>query len=230
MRAAIIVFPGTNREQDAKRALNAVCVNQVDFVWHKDNQFHDTPDIVLVPGGFSWGDYLRAGAIAAHSNIMTQIAQLSQKGTRIIGICNGFQILCEAGLLPGILMRNKQLNFICRPVGLKVEHNQHLLTSRYQKDEIVTFPLAHQEGNYFAQNHILEELNSNQQILLRYISDASDDRLNDADNLNGSQQHIAGICNKMGNVMGLMPHPENAIFDYHPSQDGLKLFAGLCHG
>ena len=228
MRVAIIVFPGSNREHDAKKALNAVCVKQIDFIWHKDKQFHDRPDLIIIPGGFSWGDYLRAGAISAHSQIMQEIKSLStQHETRIIGICNGFQILCEAGLLQGALMRNKNLQFLCKPVHLKVEHNQSPLTAHYNNGQVVTFPIAHHDGNYFANPEILAKLHDNKQILLRYCS--ADAALTDEANLNGSQQNIAGICNEAGNVMGMMPHPENSIYSYHPSHDGLKLFAGLCH-
>ncbi len=229
MRVAIIVFPGTNREQDALKALHAICIKQVDFIWHKEQQFHEKPDLIIVPGGFSWGDYLRAGAISAHSKIMNDVKKMAETHeTRIIGICNGFQILCEAGLLPGVLMRNKKLQFICKPVTLKVEHQNSPLTAYYQKNQIVTFPVAHHDGNYFANQETLNNLEDNQQILFRYASD--DGSLNDEANINGSQNHIAGICNKAGNIMGMMPHPENAIYPYHPSQDGLKLFGGLCHG
>ena len=228
MKAVIIIFPGTNREIDAKDALEIVGVKKIDFVWHKDRQFDDRPDLILIPGGFSWGDYLRAGAIAAKSDIMQEIINHAKGGTRIIGICNGFQILCEAGLLPGLLMRNKNLHFIAREVDLQVNQTNHPLTQYYQKNQTVCYPVAHHDGNYFASNEILKNLEDNEQILFRY--GAAKGVPDEMDNINGSQHHIAGICNEAGNVVGMMPHPENAIRPYHVSQDGLKLFQGLCHG
>ncbi len=232
MKIAIIIFPGTNRERDARDALLQAGVDggDIDFIWHKDRQFHTKPDIIIIPGGFSWGDYLRSGAISAHSVIMREIIQLANQDHQlcILGICNGFQILSEAGLLPGALMRNRSLNFISKPVTLKIMQTKNRVTQKYQLNQIVTYPVAHHDGNYFADAEVLQQLEANKQILFRYCDAVGE--INDIANINGSVHNIAGICNEKGNVIGLMPHPENAIRNYHASQDGSLLFSGLFSG
>jgi phosphoribosylformylglycinamidine synthase len=215
MKSAIIVFPGSNREQDARRALKDVAGSEPLMVWHGAGNF-DAVDLIVVPGGFSYGDYLRSGAIAAHSPVMREVVARARKGVPVLGICNGFQILTEAGLLPGALLRNAGLKFVCRNVGLKVESSQTVFTSGYAAGQSLDIPVANHDGNYFADEATLDRLEERGQVAFRYL-----------DNPNGSARDIAGVFNETKTVLGLMPHPENAIEPLHGSTDGRGLFEGL---
>jgi phosphoribosylformylglycinamidine synthase len=224
MQAAIVVFPGSNRERDAEAALTQAMGRKPIMVWHRDTELPDV-DLVLVPGGFSYGDYLRCGAIAAHSPVLREVKARADKGMAVIGVCNGFQIITEAGLLPGVLQRNASLKFVCRNVGLKVETSQSLFTSQYEQGQVLSIPVAHAEGNYFADDKTLDELEANGQVAFRYCS--PDGEFGDEHNPNGSARNIAGIFNRTKNVLGLMPHPENAIEGMFGGVDGKPLFEGL---
>jgi phosphoribosylformylglycinamidine synthase len=224
MKAAIVVFPGSNRERDAEAALTQAMGKKPIMVWHRDTELPDV-DLVLVPGGFSYGDYLRCGAIAAHSPVLREVKARADKGMAVIGVCNGFQIITEAGLLPGILLRNASLKFVCRNVGLKVETSQSLFTSQYEQGQVLSVPVAHHDGNYFADEKTLDELEGNGQVAFRYCS--SDGEFGDEHNPNGSARNIAGIFNRTKNVLGLMPHPENAIEPLQGSTDGKPLFRSM---
>ena len=224
MKAAIVVFPGSNRERDAESALTQAMGKKPVMVWHRDTELPDV-DLVLVPGGFSYGDYLRCGAIAAHSPILREVKARADKGMAVIGVCNGFQIITEAGLLPGVLQRNASLKFVCRNVGLKVETSQSLFTSQYEQGQVLSIPVAHAEGNYFADEKTLDELESNGQVAFRYCG--PDGEFDDVHNPNGSARNIAGIFNRTKNVLGLMPHPENAIESLQGSTDGKALFQSM---
>jgi phosphoribosylformylglycinamidine synthase subunit PurQ / glutaminase len=224
MKAAIVVFPGSNRERDAEAALTQVMGKKPVLVWHRDTELPDV-DLVLVPGGFSYGDYLRCGAIAAHSPILREVKSRSEKGMAVIGICNGFQIITEAGLLPGILLRNASLKFVCRNVGLKVETSQSLFTSRYEQGQVLSVPVAHHDGNYFADERTLDELEGNGQVAFRYCGPGGE--IGNGYNPNGSARNIAGIFNRTKNVLGLMPHPENAMEALQGSTDGKALFQSM---
>ena len=224
MKAAIVVFPGSNRERDAEAALTQAMGKKPIMVWHRDTELPDV-DLVLVPGGFSYGDYLRCGAIAAHSPILREVKARADKGMAVIGVCNGFQIITEAGLLPGVLQRNASLKFVCRNVGLKVETSQSLFTSQYEQGQVLSIPVAHAEGNYFADEKTLDELEANGQVAFRYCG--PDGEFDDVHNPNGSARNIAGIFNRTKNVLGLMPHPENAIETLQGSVDGKPLFQSM---
>jgi phosphoribosylformylglycinamidine synthase len=224
MKAAIVVFPGSNRERDAEAALTQAMGKKPIMVWHRDTELPDV-DLVLVPGGFSYGDYLRCGAIAAHSPILREVKARADKGMAVIGVCNGFQIITEAGLLPGILLRNASLKFVCKNVGLKVETSQSLFTSQYEQGQVLSIPVAHHDGNYFADERTLDELEANGQVAFRYCS--PDGELGDEHNPNGSARNIAGIFNRTKNVLGLMPHPENAVEPLQGSTDGKALFQSM---
>jgi phosphoribosylformylglycinamidine synthase len=224
MKAAIVVFPGSNRERDAEAALTRAMGRKPIMVWHRDTELPDV-DLVLVPGGFSYGDYLRCGAIAAHSPILREVKERADRGMAVIGVCNGFQIITEAGLLPGILLRNASLKFVCKNVGLKVETSQSLFTSRYEQGQVLSIPVAHHDGNYFADEKTLDELEANGQVAFRYCS--PDGEFGDEHNPNGSARHIAGIFNRAKNVLGLMPHPENAVELLQGSTDGKALFQSM---
>jgi phosphoribosylformylglycinamidine synthase len=224
MKAAIVVFPGSNRERDAEAALTQVMGKKPVMVWHRDTELPDV-DLVLVPGGFSYGDYLRCGAIAAHSPVLREVKARAEKGMAVIGICNGFQIITEAGLLPGVLLRNASLKFVCRNVGLKVETSQSLFTSRYEQGQVLSVPVAHHDGNYFADERTLDELEANGQVAFRYCG--PDGALGNGTNPNGSARNIAGIFNRTKNVLGLMPHPENAMEPLQGSTDGKPLFQSM---
>ncbi|MEX2201783.1 MAG: phosphoribosylformylglycinamidine synthase subunit PurQ [Dongiaceae bacterium] len=215
MKAAIIVFPGSNREGDVRDALVAVTGTAPLMVWHRDTELPQV-ELIVVPGGFSYGDYLRCGAIAAHSPVMREVKARADKGAAVLGICNGFQILTETGMLPGALLRNAGLAFVCRNVTLKVENTQTLFTAAYNQGQELSVPVAHHDGNYFADAATLDRLESNGQIAFRYV-----------DNPNGSARDIAGIFNETKNVLGLMPHPENATDGLLGSTDGLPLFRGM---
>ena len=214
MRSAIIVFPGSNRERDAARAITLAGGSSPAFVWHTETALPKI-DLVIVPGGFAHGDYLRAGAIAARSPVMRAVADHAGRGGTVLGVCNGFQVLTEARLLPGALMRNANLTFVCRPVRIAVERPSRF-TDRYGRRAILTLPTAHHDGNYRADPETLARLEGEGRIVLRYL-----------DNPNGSANDIAGITNPAGNILGLMPHPENAVEDVHVSRDGIGLFQSV---
>ncbi|MEM7696628.1 MAG: phosphoribosylformylglycinamidine synthase subunit PurQ [Pseudomonadota bacterium] len=214
MRAAVIVFPGTNREHDARRALLGAGASDVALVWHRETALPKA-DLVMLPGGFAHGDYLRAGAIAARSPVMAAVAAHAARGGFVLGVCNGFQVLTEAGLLPGALMRNAGLTFICRTVGVRVERPS-AFTGRYGRGAVANLPVAHHDGNYRADADTLARLEGQGRVVLRYET-----------NPNGSANDIAGILNGAGNVLGMMPHPENAVEPLHPSQDGAPLFESV---
>jgi phosphoribosylformylglycinamidine synthase len=217
LRTAVITFPGSNCDRDMAVALEQVSGKPAIRVWHGDAELPDNLDFIAIPGGFSYGDYLRCGAMAAKSPIMRAIIAAADRGVPVLGVCNGFQVLTESGLLPGVLMRNAQLTFVCRTVGLQVENNQSLFTAGYQAGETINLPVAHHDGNYFADEAMLDTLEGEGRVAFRY-----------SDNPNGSQRNIAGILNAGGNVLGMMPHPERAIEPAaHPSlggADGRVLF------
>jgi len=216
MKSAVVVFPGSNCDRDLAVALEQVTGREPLMLWHRETEIPSGTDIIAVPGGFSYGDYLRSGAMAARSPIMRAVADAAARGVAVLGICNGFQILTEAGLLPGALMRNAGLSFICRDVKLMVENSQSTFTSRYDAGEAVTFPVAHMDGNYIADQETLERLEGEGRIAFRY-----------AEPVNGSARNIAGILNDAGNVLGMMPHPERVIEPAHGKTDGRRLFEGL---
>jgi len=216
MNSAVIVFPGSNCDRDLAVAFRDVTGKAPAMVWHRETTLPDGIDVIGVPGGFSYGDYLRSGAMAARSPIMNAVAAAAERGVKVIGICNGFQILTEAGLLPGALMRNAGLNFVCRDVALEVGTSQSIFTSRYQAGETVTMPVAHHDGNFNADPETLDRLEGEGRVAFRYAGD-----------VNGSARDIAGILNASGNVLGMMPHPERMIEAAHGRTDGRRLFEGL---
>jgi phosphoribosylformylglycinamidine synthase len=216
VKFGIVVFPGSNCDRDVAYVTHNILKQPTRMVWHEDTDLNDL-DVVIVPGGFSYGDYLRCGAIARFSPVMQQVVAHAHQGKFVLGICNGFQILTEVGLLPGALIRNRDLHFICDRVTLKVERTDLAWTQAYFPGQTVTIPIAHGEGQFYANKKILEELEANNQVLFRYVGD----------NPNGSANNIAGICNRQGNVLGMMPHPERASDPILGGTDGLKLFQGL---
>jgi phosphoribosylformylglycinamidine synthase len=224
MRWAVIQFPGSNCDQDIFHVLKNVLAQEVDYVWHKDSSLSGA-DAVVLPGGFSYGDYLRCGAIARFSPIMPAVKEAAAQGKTVLGICNGFQILCEAGLLPGVLVRNASLHFRCEVRSVRVEQTGSRFTSGYRTGQVLRLPIAHGEGHYVADEATLDALFLNKQVLFTY-SDAQG-RVTPDSNPNGSQRHIAGIANRAGNVLGLMPHPERASEKILGSDDGLGLFASI---
>lgn len=216
MRTAVIVFPASNCDRDAAMALKKVTGTEPHMVWHRETELPRDVKFVVIPGGFSYGDYLRSGAMAARSPIVKDLIAKAGKGLPVAGFCNGFQILTETGLLPGALMRNKGLKFVCRPQKLSITNAKSRYTSAYKDVADVTFPVAHHDGNYFADDETLDKLEKSGRILFRYI-----------DNPNGSARDIAGICNEAGNVFGMMPHPERAIDPLHGGTDGVGLFKSI---
>jgi phosphoribosylformylglycinamidine synthase len=212
--ASILVFPGTNREHDISLALRAAGF-KTQFIWHAETALPKT-DLIVLPGGFSYGDYLRTGAIATLSNIMRPVREAAKSGVRVLGVCNGFQSLCEAGLLPGVLLRNAHMKFNCKFVPLRAENNNTDFTRAYRRGETFDCPIAHGEGNYTAEPDTIKMLEAEGRVVFRYGA-----------NPNGSMHDIAGICSSDGKILGLMPHPENAISDLHGEQAGLKLFQSL---
>ena len=225
MKSAIVVFPGLNREHDMARALRLVCGHEPAIVWHADTALPPSTDLAVIPGGFSYGDYLRCGAIAARAPIMDAIRAHARRGGLVLGVCNGFQILCESGLLPGVLMRNAALRFICRDVYLRVERSDTPFTRGYNAGEVIRVPVAHGEGNYVANAKTLARLEDEGRVLFRYTS--PNGMLDPRWNVNGATNSIAGIINEGSNVLGLMPHPENHVEEALGCTDGWALFAGV---
>ncbi|RSL30723.1 phosphoribosylformylglycinamidine synthase subunit PurQ [Salibacterium salarium] len=215
MKFAVIVFPGSNCDNDMYYAIKEGLNEEVDKVWYTETSVSEY-DAILLPGGFSYGDYLRSGAIARFAPVMESVMEEANKGKPVLGVCNGFQVLLEARLLPGAMQRNKDLKFICRPTELIVENNETGFTRNYEKGESVTIPVAHGDGNYYCDEKTLTDLQNNNQIVFTYRND-----------INGSVANIAGIVNEQGNVLGMMPHPERATSDLLGSQDGLKLFKSM---
>ena len=216
MKSAVLVFPCSNCDRDLAVAIEQVTGRAPAMVWHKTSELPDGTDFIAIPGGFSYGDYLRSGAMAARSPIMGAVAEAANRGVPVLGICNGFQVLTEAGLLPGALMRNAGLHFVCRSVGLKVENSQSIFTSAYQAGEEISVPVAHHDGNYQADAETLDRLEGEGRVAFRYTGE-----------VNGSARAIAGILNGQGNVLGMMPHPERVIEAAHGGTDGRRLFEGL---
>ena len=216
MRSAVIVYPGSNCDRDLAVAIRDVTGRAPAMVWHRDTILPDGTDLIAIPGGFSYGDYLRSGAMAARSPIMRAVIEAAGKGVPVLGICNGFQVLTEAGLLPGALMRNAGLHFVCKPVGLRVENNQSIFTSAYSAGADIVLPVAHHDGNFQADAATLDRIEGEGRVALRYTAA-----------VNGSARSIAGILNDAGNVLGMMPHPERAIEAAHGGTDGRRLFEGL---
>jgi len=224
MKSAVITFPGSNCDRDAVSALQKIN-SKVQKIWHQETKLDDNLDLIIVPGGFSYGDYLRSGAMAAISPVMQEVKRLADKGVRVLGICNGFQILTEAGLLPGVLLRNKKSKFICRQMSLRVENNTSDFTKKYKKSQVIQVPIAHMDGQYFADSETLKKLEETGGIAFRYV-DVSGNSTDEA-NPNGSALSIAGIFNDKKNVLGMMPHPERAIDEETGSKDGLLMFEAL---
>src|SRR5256712_558065 len=225
MKSAVLVFPGINRERDMARALKLASGNETAMVWHAETALPKGTDLVVVPGGFSYGDYLRCGAIAARAPVMDAVRAFAAEGGLVLGVCNGFQILCEAGLLPGVLMRNAALKFICREVHLRVERSDTPFTRGYNAGQVIRVPTAHGEGNYVADAETIARLEQEGRVLFRYA--APDGTIDPTWNVNGATNAIAGVLNERGNVLGLMPHPENHVEAAMGSTDGRGLFAGL---
>lgn len=219
MRAAVVQFPGSNCDRDMMVAIRDITGADTRLIWHGDSDLPDGLDLIAVPGGFSYGDYLRSGAMAANSPIMKSVMAAAHRGVPILGVCNGFQILTESGLLPGALMRNAGINFVCRDARLRVENASSVFTAGYEAGEEITIPVAHHDGNYFADDEVLDRLEGDGRVAFRYL-----------DKVNGSSRDIAGILNAAGNVLGMMPHPERMIEPLQGGSDGRRLFAGLIGG
>ncbi|MFC4625994.1 phosphoribosylformylglycinamidine synthase subunit PurQ [Daeguia caeni] len=218
MKSAVILLPGLNRDRDMIAAVTKITGKAPVTVWQTDTTIPDDVDLILIPGGFSYGDYLRCGAIAARMPVMQAVREKADKGVKVMGVCNGFQILVEAGLLPGALMRNASLKFVCREVKLEVSNANTVFTRGYRQGQIIRCPVAHHDGNYFADAETLKRLEGEGQVVFRYA---------EGTNPNGSVNDIAGIVNERGNVLGMMPHPENLIEDAHGGRDGRALFEGV---
>lgn len=224
MKAAVIVFPASNCDRDVKVALQRTAGAEPVMVWHKETEIPKV-DLIVIPGGFSFGDYLRCGAIAAHSPVMYEVRQRAEKGTPILGICNGFQVLTEAELLPGVLLRNAGLKFVCKDVHLKVETSQSLFTNKYETGQIVRFPIAHSEGNYYADENTLKRLEDKGQVAFRYCTE--DGEIAHEANPNGATHNIAGIFNEAKTILGLMPHPERLADAALGGTDGQAMFDAM---
>lgn len=220
----VLVFPGSNCDHDAYHALKHVMNSDVKFLWHKDTDLSGI-DFLIVPGGFSYGDYLRSGAIARFSPVMQEVVKFAQKGGPVMGICNGFQILLEAGLIPGAMMHNEKLKFVCKNVYIRTETTNSIFTSGLDKGQVLDIPVSHGEGNYFIEQDGLKSLQDNDQILFRYCDENGN--LTEESNFNGSVDHIAGIVNKDRNVLGMMPHPERAMEKLLGSEDGKPIFESI---
>ena len=224
MKFGVIVFPGSNCDHDAYHVISKHVGQPVDFIWHRDTDL-STYDAVIIPGGFSYGDYLRAGALARFSPVMSSVQEFAAGGGFVLGVCNGFQILCEAGLLPGALIRNRDLHFICQHVNVRVETTETPFTHGLKAGDVLSLPVAHGEGNYVCDDATLEELRREDRIVFRYADAAG--QLTDEANVNGSRESIAGICSRERNVLGMMPHPERACEDLLGSADGRDIFRSL---
>ncbi|MGB7654611.1 MAG: phosphoribosylformylglycinamidine synthase subunit PurQ [Novosphingobium sp.] len=218
-RAAVITFPGSNCDRDMAVAVEQICGGETFRVWHGDAQLPERLDFIALPGGFSYGDYLRSGAMAARSPIMQAVIDAAARGVPVLGVCNGFQVLTESGLLPGALLRNAGMNFVCREVALTVENNQSLFTAQYDAGQQITIPVAHHDGNYFADAATLDRLEGEGRVAFRY-----------AEEVNGSARQIAGVLNQAGNVLGMMPHPERMIEAAQGGSDGRALFESVVRG
>jgi phosphoribosylformylglycinamidine synthase len=224
MKFGVVVFPGSNCDRDVEMVTRGLLDQPTRFIWHQETDIQDL-DVVVLPGGFSYGDYLRCGAIARFSPVIRSVVEHANQGKYVLGICNGFQVLTEVGLLPGALIRNRDLHFICDRVPIKVEQTDSPWTKTYQAQQVITLPIAHGEGRYFAEEDTLKALEDNQQILFRYCSPTGE--RTEAANPNGSLHHIAGITNLTGNILGMMPHPERAADPALQAIDGQGLFASL---
>ncbi len=224
MKFGVVIFPGSNCDHDTYHVISKVIGQPVDFIWHKEEDI-DRFDAIILPGGFSYGDYLRSGAIARFSPVMRSVIEFANKGGLVLGICNGFQILCESGLLPGALLRNRDLKFICEHVNIKVEQTSAPFTSAYSTGQVLSAPIAHGEGNYFCDDATLNELESEGRVIFRYCD--AEGRVTDEANPNGSLNNIAGICNRERNVMGLMPHPERVAESMLGCKDGRAMFLSM---
>lgn len=225
MKAVVVVFPGTNREMDAAAALQRATGRKPGLVWHRDTELPAGTDLVLLPGGFSYGDYLRCGAMAALSPVMRAVKGHAERGGAVLGICNGFQVLCETGLLPGALLRNASLKFVCKDVFLRVEETQSLFTRGYQQGQIIRVPTAHGDGNYFADEATLDRLEGEGRVAFRYVT--ADGRTAPEANVNGAARDISGILSANRRVLGMMPHPEDHTDPLQGCTDGLPLFTAM---
>jgi phosphoribosylformylglycinamidine synthase I len=227
MKFGVVQFPGSNCDDDAFYAIGSIIHEPVDFIWHQSEDLKGS-DAIILPGGFAFGDYLRTGAIARFSPVMKSVEKFARSGGLVLGICNGFQILLEAGLLPGAMMRNTGLRYLCRHVHIRVETTDHPFTCAAKKGQVLKIPIAHNEGNYFNEPKVLDELERNNQVIFRYVTpEGADAEIDREANPNGSLHAIAGICNRERNVLGLMPHPERAVESPLGSQDGLVLFKSV---
>lgn len=225
MKTGVIVFPGSNCDHDAFYTTGTLIGQHSEFIWHKDRKDLKEFDLIIVPGGFSYGDYLRTGAIARFAPVMQDVAEFAKFGGTVLGICNGFQILTECGLLPGALLRNHKLKFICKNIFMRVENTSTRFTSDYSERQVITVPIAHGDGNYFADEDTLKMLEDEGRVIFKYCSESGE--INDAANPNGSRNNIAGITNEQGNVLGMMPHPERCSDPILGDNDGLKVFTSL---
>lgn len=223
----VIVFPGSNCDDDMIHVLSDVCGHEAVKIWHKEYDLakYGSLDGLFIPGGFSYGDYLRCGAIARFSHIMPAVNEFANQGGFVMGICNGFQILCEAGLLPGVLLRNERQKFVCKNTYLRVENNTTMLSNQYAENEVIKIPVAHAEGRYYADSATIASLEKNKQVVFRYCDENG--QLSEKSNFNGSLNSIAGICNENGNVFGMMPHPERASEDALGNTDGRRMFQSI---
>jgi phosphoribosylformylglycinamidine synthase subunit PurQ / glutaminase len=227
MKFGVVQFPGSNCDDDAFYAIGSIIHEPVDFIWHQSEDLKGS-DAIILPGGFAFGDYLRTGAIARFSPVMKSVEKFARSGGLVLGICNGFQILLEAGLLPGAMMRNTGLRYLCRHVHIRVETTDNPFTCAAKKGQVLKIPIAHNEGNYFNEPKVLDELERNNQVIFRYVTpEGADAEIDREANPNGSLHAIAGICNRERNVLGLMPHPERAVESPLGSQDGLVLFKSV---
>ena len=226
MKFGVVIFPGSNCDYDTYFVLKDVCNQETIFLWHKEHNLRGV-DCVVFPGGFSYGDYLRSGAIAKFSPLIEEVKEFAERGGLVLGICNGFQVLCEMELLPGAMLRNKNLKFLCQHVHLRTENTQTPFTNRAQKGDVLKIPIAHFDGNYFTDPETLKTLKENQQIVFRYCE--PDGQLTERANVNGSMDCIAGLMNTSGNVLGMMPHPERASEAILGSEDGRIIFESIIH-
>lgn len=226
LRFGVVVFPGSNCDHDTFHVLKDVCGQEVFYLWHKNHDLNNA-DCVVLPGGFSYGDYLRSGAIAKFSPLMQELQEFAQKGGLVLGICNGFQVLLELELLPGAMLRNKNLKFLCEHVNLKIENDQTPFSNQGQKNQVLRIPIAHFDGNYYASPAAIEEIKANNQIVFRYSDETGG--ITEAANVNGSLENIAGLINIQRNVLGMMPHPERASESLLGSEDGRIIFESIIH-